>query len=157
MAANQRPSEGLYRHYDVQHVLGRGAYATVVKAMHRMEGKWYAVKMFSGDRLREMLCSSRERDVNVERRMEDTRRHLRQEVRILQSLKHPYICRLKEAFYEAYSVSTYRVLLSLIECQRAHIHVLLGIVLELAPGGDLMSYVLKRDGLRACYGLILLV
>ncbi|KAI0701142.1 Pkinase-domain-containing protein [Cerioporus squamosus] len=122
MACKERPREGLYESYDVHCVLGRGAYATVVKALHRRENKWYAVKMFSGDRLRELLSVTM--SGGSERRMAATAAHLRREVRILQGLHHPYVCKLKEAFFEGYSVS---------------------IVLDLAKGGDLMSYVLRHE------------
>lgn len=104
MAFNEHPNEGLYRYYDVQHVLGRGAYATVVKAMNLAEGKWYAVKMFQGNRLREVLAQPTQRD--EQRRMAATAKHLRREVDVLQNLKHPYICELKQAFFEGYNVST---------------------------------------------------
>ena len=103
MASSQRPKDGLYKFYDVQHVLGRGAYATVVKALHRNEGKWYAIKLFSGDRLRELLTSATFR--GAEERMKATAKHLRREVQALRGLSHPYVCELKEAFFEGYSVS----------------------------------------------------
>lgn len=106
MAAKERPSEGLYRFYDVQHVLGKGAYATVVKALHRMEGNWYAIKMFSGDRLRELLSVGNVSSRRAEKRMRSTAQHLQHEVAILNTLEHRYICQLKEAFFEGYSVST---------------------------------------------------
>ena len=102
MASTQRGSdEGLYEMYDVQFVLGRGAYATVVKALHRKEGTWYAVKMFSGDKLRRIL------DNTVSRGHDrgETTSHLQKEVQILERLEHPNICKLKEAFYEGFSVS----------------------------------------------------
>ncbi|KAI0794699.1 kinase-like domain-containing protein [Fomes fomentarius] len=121
MASNQRPRDGLYKFYDVHHVLGKGGYATVVKALHKAEAKWYAVKMFSGDRLRELLSSASIH--GTDERMSRTADHLKREVYVLQRMKHDYICQLKEAFFEEYSVS---------------------IVLELVPGGDLMSYMLKK-------------
>ncbi|RDX51406.1 kinase-like protein [Lentinus brumalis] len=122
MACKQRPREGLYESYDVHCVIGKGAYGTVVKALHRRENKWYAVKMFSGDRLRELLSATI--SGGSARRMDATAAHLKQEVQILQGLRNPYVCELKEAFFEGYSVS---------------------VVLELAKGGDLMSYALKHD------------
>lgn len=105
MACKERPREGLYQSYDVHCVLGKGAYATVVKALHRRENKWYAIKMFSGDRLRELLSLTASR--GSARQMAATAAHLRREVRILQGLHHPYVCELKEAFFEGYSVSEY--------------------------------------------------
>ena len=101
MASRQRPKDGLYKYYDVQHVLGKGAYATVVKALHRRECAWYAVKLFSGDKLRQMIENSAS---NGHDRGETTS-HLQKEVQILERLEHPNICKLKEAFYEGYSVS----------------------------------------------------
>lgn len=105
MACKQRPREGLYESYDVHCVIGKGAYGTVVKALHRRENKWYAVKMFSGDRLRELLSATI--SGGSARRMDATAAHLKQEVQILQGLRNPYVCELKEAFFEGYSVSTY--------------------------------------------------
>lgn len=108
MASNQRPRDGLYKFYDVHHVLGKGGYATVVKALHKAEAKWYAVKMFSGDRLRELLSSASIH--GTEERMSRTADHLKKEVYVLQRMKHDYICQLKEAFFEEYSVSEYCVI-----------------------------------------------
>ena len=61
--------------------------------------------MFSGDRLRELLSLTASR--GSARQMAATAAHLRREVRILQGLHHPYVCELKEAFFEGYSVSGY--------------------------------------------------
>ncbi|KAH9939108.1 kinase-like domain-containing protein, partial [Epithele typhae] len=112
--------EGLYDLYDISHVLGKGAYATVVRALHRRERVWYAIKMFPGDRLRQALDTSMSRGIGES----TTTKSLMKEVTILQMMNHPNICGLKEAFYEGDSIS---------------------IVLELCPGGDLMSYLYKRD------------
>ena len=104
MASRQRASdEGLYETYDVLHVLGRGAYATVVKAFHKKECKMYAVKMFSADKLRQILENTASRGHD----RSSTTSHLQKEVQILEKMKHPNICKLKEAFYEGYSVSTW--------------------------------------------------
>ena len=102
MAAKQSPTEGIYRFYDLHHGLGQGAFATVVKALHRIEGKWYAIKSFPGEKLQQFL-NRKSHGVDM---MESTARHLTREINVLQRLRHRNICQLKEAFIDSgYSVS----------------------------------------------------
>ncbi|RDX40356.1 kinase-like protein [Lentinus brumalis] len=117
--------KGLYQSYDVdlRSVLHKGAFATVATALHRRENKWYAVKIFAADKLRHLLKITD--PGQSEQRMEaKLAAHLAREVQILQGLRHLYVCEIKEAFLEGYSIS---------------------IVLDLAHGGNLMSYVLKHE------------
>lgn len=102
------PGESVRDSYDVEcmPVLGEGAFATVLKALHRRENKWYAVKTFSGDTLSYLLEGHGARG-EVARSMEcSIAAHLRREVEILQGLRHRNVCPLKEAFLDEYSVST---------------------------------------------------
>ena len=82
--------------YDVHYAIGEGAYATVVKALQRREIRWYAVKRFRAEKLRQM--KDRGEDAH-------TMNHLQKEIQVLQRLEHPNICKLKEAFYEGDSIS----------------------------------------------------
>ncbi|KAI0762166.1 kinase-like domain-containing protein [Trametes elegans] len=111
------PTHGLYKSYNMRRELGRGTFATVVKALHRAEGKFYAVKvieasMLRGDWSRAILGHAPERLDEISR-----------EIAILQRLEHRNICALKEFFLEGYT---------------------LNLVLELVPGGDLLHYLLKN-------------
>ncbi|PIL29680.1 transporter [Ganoderma sinense ZZ0214-1] len=115
-------TRGLHKHYDVQHELGKGSFATVMKALHRAEDKWYAVKMIHASHLRRNLNSLSE----SEAKPEDKKGTLAREISILERLQHRNICQLKEVFFEPYSIS---------------------LVLEWAPGGDLLDYIIKRNGL----------
>ncbi len=75
---------------------------------------------------------------------------LQKEVKILEKLKHPNICQLKEVFYEEDYISEW------VAC-------CLGvgsdwlctedIVLEWVPGGDLLEYILGRNGLSKWFRL----
>ncbi|TFK85275.1 kinase-like protein, partial [Polyporus arcularius HHB13444] len=103
----------LRRDYDLQLSLGRGAYATVVKALHVHEKRWYAVKLIS----RHAINSVRGRLGGG--RDEVTMEDLRKEIDVLSRLRHRYIVQFKEAVYGDRSV---------------------GIVMEFVPGGDLGAY-----------------
>ncbi|KAI0630061.1 kinase-like domain-containing protein [Trametes polyzona] len=121
--ASGPPSRGLYRYYDLLHELGKGSFATVMKALHKEEGKWYAVKMIQANKLRRGLSHA---SLNGEQ-SEDKSSNFAREINILERLQHPNICQLKEVFFESYSIN---------------------LVLEWVPGGDLLEYILKNSGLR---------
>ena len=92
------PSEGLYAHYDVTEELGKGSFATVMKAMSKANGHWYAVKMIHNKNLKRSV--TKHTNANGERITVDASAALHKEVQILQRLQHPNICQLKEVFYE---------------------------------------------------------
>ncbi|KAI0646002.1 Pkinase-domain-containing protein [Trametes meyenii] len=121
--ASGPPSRGLHRHYDLMHELGKGSFATVMKALHKEEGKWYAVKMIQANKLRKGLSHA---SLNGEQN-DDKSNNFAREINILERLQHPNICQLKEVFFESYSIN---------------------LVLEWVPGGDLLDYILKRNGLQ---------
>lgn len=98
-------TRGLHKHYDVQHELGKGSFATVMKALHRAEDKWYAVKMIHASHLRRNLNSLSE----SETKPEDKKGTLAREISILERLQHRNICQLKEVFFEPYSISAFFV------------------------------------------------
>lgn len=109
--ANGPPTEGLYAYYDLSNELGKGSFATVMKAMSRTTGEWFAVKMIHGNR----------NDHHVTRSTSFTR-----EITVMEQLKHPNICELKEVFYQENND--------------------INLVLELVEGGDLLEYILKHNG-----------
>ncbi|OJT11418.1 hypothetical protein TRAPUB_12062 [Trametes pubescens] len=120
--ASGPPSRGLHMYYDLMHELGKGSFATVMKALHKQEGKWYAVKMIQANKLRKGLSNATLNGINSD----DKSNNFAREINILERLTHPNICQLKEVFFERYSIN---------------------LVLEWVPGGDLLDYILKRDGL----------
>ncbi|KAI8972182.1 Pkinase-domain-containing protein [Trametes punicea] len=121
--ASGPPSRGLHRYYDLIHELGKGSFATVMKALHKEEGKLYAVKMIQANKLRKGLSNASLNGVQTT----DKSNNFAREINILERLQHPNICQLKEVFFEAYSIN---------------------LVLEWVPGGDLLDYILKRNGLQ---------
>lgn len=88
------PTTGLYAQYQMHGELGKGSYATVMKAMHRDSAKWYAVKVMQRNRLRTVTGNTAAGENGFAR-----------EINILETLQHPNICQLKEVFYEEHTVS----------------------------------------------------
>nr|VWO94551.1 Multicopper oxidase [Ganoderma boninense] len=89
-------ADSLDESYDIQHVLGSGSFATVVKALHRTEGQWYAVKIVQQNKLRQGILGER-RDFQ--------QKALVREIDIMKRLHHPNICRYKDVFIEEDNVS----------------------------------------------------
>ncbi|RPD52895.1 Pkinase-domain-containing protein [Lentinus tigrinus ALCF2SS1-7] len=117
--ACKAPAGGLDKLYDLQHMLGRGSFGTVMKALHREEGNWYAVKIMPANKLRKAVS-----DPSADAVTPDTIPNiLKREIDIMQRLEHKNICQFKEVFYESQGIS---------------------IVLELVKGGDLLGYLEKR-------------
>ncbi|TBU23117.1 kinase-like protein [Dichomitus squalens] len=107
------PLRGLHKHYELFNVVGQGSFSTVVKVLHKQQGKWYAMKMIPVHSLQRGLA---EGEVGVR----TTRSNIvLREVEILEQLHHPNICQLKEVF---------------LECGR------LNLVLELVENGSLAAY-----------------
>ena len=102
MAAKLSQTQGIHGLYELHCGLGSGAFATVVKALHKTEKRWYAIKSFPGDKLQEFVT----RRSGVTDLMESTAKHLKREIGVLRNLRHRNICQLKEAFIDSgYSVS----------------------------------------------------
>ena len=97
-------STGLESLYDLQHVLGRGSFATVVKALHKTEGGWYAVKIIQASKLKKSGEASKPLDEG-EDPMDNIPAAFRREIEILRRLSHRNICKLKEVFFESTSIS----------------------------------------------------
>lgn len=91
------PTDGVHAHYDITHELGKGSFATVMKAIERSTGKWYAIKIITDKH-------NRPGDQN--------RIAFAREIEIMKKLKHPNICELKEVFYQANGIN---LVLELIE------------------------------------------
>ena len=99
------PTEGLYAHYELTEELGKGSFATVMKAMSKETGQWYACKMIHVKQLK----------ASVKGQLQDPALALHKEVQILERLQHPNICQLKEVFYEEYYISAFCLIVRFIE------------------------------------------
>ncbi|OBZ66178.1 putative serine/threonine-protein kinase fhkC [Grifola frondosa] len=87
-----RRSEKPDREYKLGKEIGRGAFATVFKAIHRTEHRLYAIKVIHKDRLNEVVAP-------------DGASVYEREITNLERLTHPNICLLKEVFYERHKIS----------------------------------------------------
>lgn len=97
-AARESPTDDIHQFYDIHCVLGSGAFTTVMKALHKEERQWYAIKSFPGEPAQELLAGSR-----TSRRtetMQSAWKHLEREMKVLKRLRHRNICQLKETFME---------------------------------------------------------
>ncbi|KXN90631.1 putative serine/threonine-protein kinase fhkC [Leucoagaricus sp. SymC.cos] len=79
------PTDGVHAHYDFTSELGKGSFATVMKAIERSTGKWYAIKIITEKH---------------NRPSDQSRFAFSREIDIMKRLKHPNICELKEVFYQ---------------------------------------------------------
>ncbi|KAF8623401.1 hypothetical protein AX15_006393 [Amanita polypyramis BW_CC] len=104
------PTEGLYAHYDISTELGKGSFATVRKAVSRATGEWYAVKMIQDNKKGKGVRNT----------------SLAREITIMERLKHPNICELKEVFFQDNGD--------------------INLVLEFVDGGDLLEYIVRNNG-----------
>jgi serine/threonine/tyrosine protein kinase RAD53 len=89
---------GLYAFYDIATELGKGSFATVVKAINRADGRWYAVKMIQNSKVKRITPTGTGGANNPNEIFV-------REISILEDLKHPNICQLKEVFWDATTIS----------------------------------------------------
>ncbi|KAJ6498736.1 kinase-like domain-containing protein [Mycena sanguinolenta] len=112
----KRPVEELY---DIHNELGKGSFATVYKALHKASGDWVAVKVINE--------TKRQNGPSGTATTSDARPRPNREIDVMNSLRHPNICELREVFYNANGG--------------------MDLVLELVEGGDLLDFILSRNGL----------
>ena len=93
--------EGLDRFYDLLSVLGTGFSGTVMKALQREEGNWYAVKIIPASKLRKAITESSVNAVTTH----TIPSALKQIFDTIQRLQHQNICEFKEFFYETQEIS----------------------------------------------------
>jgi serine/threonine/tyrosine protein kinase RAD53 len=93
---------GIWAHYDIGEELGKGSFATVLKALHRADGKWYAVKMMQIDRKRLQKGDEADEHGNV-------KKPFKREIEIMETLRHRNICRMREVFIAPDTLSECRV------------------------------------------------
>ena len=78
-AAKESPVDSIHQSYEIHHGLGSGAFATVVKALHLTERKWYAIKCFPGERVQQFLSRPSRRAKMIE----SAWKHLEREMGVL--------------------------------------------------------------------------
>jgi serine/threonine/tyrosine protein kinase RAD53 len=83
-------TDGVHAHYDITNELGKGSFATVMKAVERSTGEWYAIKIITE---------------KPNRPIERDRSQFYREIDIMKKLKHSNICELKEVFYQDNGIS----------------------------------------------------
>lgn len=88
-------TEGIHAFYDLGVELGKGSFASVYKAMHRVTGQWFAVKMIQADKVKKTAANGHGGDVDPRKATAFAR-----EISILEQLSHPNICQLKETFFD---------------------------------------------------------
>ncbi|KAI0058110.1 kinase-like protein [Artomyces pyxidatus] len=107
----------VHEKYELASELGKGSFATVMRAVEKQTGEWWAVKIIHGSKVR---GNDAQQKITAFAR----------EISILESLHHPNICRLRETFMPAADSQSDIFL-----------------VLELVDGGDLLDFILTRGGL----------
>ncbi|KAJ8518308.1 hypothetical protein ONZ45_g4597 [Pleurotus djamor] len=115
------PVDGLYKYYDLSIELGKGSFATVMKAVHLATGEWVAIKMIQ-DKKSSANGTHGGSDSNTKKNA------FFREISIMEKLKHPNICELREVFIQKDNGT-------------------INLVLELVEGGDLLDYILNNNGL----------
>ncbi|KAJ8695899.1 hypothetical protein PTI98_005810 [Pleurotus ostreatus] len=116
------PTEGLYKYYDLCNELGKGSFATVMKAVHLATGEWVAIKM-----IQDKKANAAGTNANADGNGTTKHQAFMREISIMEHLKHPNICELKEVYIQPNGD--------------------INLVLELVEGGDLLDYILTRHGL----------
>ncbi|KAG6837710.1 hypothetical protein H0H93_003512 [Arthromyces matolae] len=116
--ASGPPTTGLYASYDPISELGRGSYGVVMKAVCHETGEFVAIKMIH----KKAVHTPGDRNSTASKETPN------REISILEKLKHPNVCELKEVFYNDNGQD-------------------INLVLELVEGGDLLEYIWNKHGL----------
>lgn len=98
--ASGPPQTGLYANYDLTKELGKGSFATVMQAMSKKNGQFYAVKMIQANKLRGHHTPNA---AGIDGPSESAK--WAREISIMQTLVHENICQLKEVFFESSNIS----------------------------------------------------
>lgn len=113
---------GIEKHYDFDGELGKGAFATVYRALSREDSQWYAVKVVHIRKLG--LSPGWVKDLAKGPPTDPDVRKLLKEVTILERLEHKNICQLKEYYVERDRISTFFLIMgihvSLVLCRPCH-------------------------------------
>ena len=81
------PTKGFYSQYDVGSELGKGSFATVLRAVHRFSGQLFAVKVIHPTKV-----------VGQSKTPSET---LVREISIMEKLNHRNICKLYEVYFQS--------------------------------------------------------
>ena len=142
---------GIHAHYDMAHELGRGTFATVMKAMSRTTSDWWAVKIIHSQKIRGANANNNDNNNAAARQNSGHLQNLGREISILEKLNHPNICRLRETFVPedgGHDFCEFNSSFSLFFFPFSELGFLfVDLVLELIEGGDLLDFILSRNGL----------
>lgn len=95
------PMRGLLAVYDVHHCIGQGGFATVVKALHRKEGTWHAVKRIPARSLWRGWGNP-----SFTGSLSDASYDFSREIVVMERLQHENICQMREVFFDEFGLST---------------------------------------------------
>ncbi len=149
---------GIHAYYDMAHELGRGTFATVMKAISRTTGTWWAVKIIHSQKLRgtnnAAAANNNNNDDNnaAARQNSGHMQNLGREISILEKLNHPNICRLRETFVPEdgghdFCGSILYFAFIFFSLPFLNWVLFVDLVLELVEGGDLLDFILSHNGL----------
>ena len=102
LLAGGTAESGLHKYYQLHMELGKGSFATVMKALHRGTGEWYAIKILQKNKLRTPTANT---NALADFPRSSTATAFEREINILEKLQHSNICCLKEVFFEDWNIS----------------------------------------------------
>ncbi|CDO76221.1 hypothetical protein BN946_scf184894.g10 [Trametes cinnabarina] len=91
------PTGAVHHVYDLQYELGKGGFGTVMKALHKREGRWYAIKVIQTHKLQKQWAGMA---IDNGVPLNEQTKYFIREINILKKLQNPYICQFKEVFIE---------------------------------------------------------
>ena len=116
-----------------------------MQAMSKKNGQFYAVKMIQSNKIRGHHSPN---SPGLDSPSESAK--WAREISIMQGLNHENICQLKEVFFEPCNISEYHDQLprTFRKSLSKRPSLSKDLVLEYVNGGDLLDYIIKRNGLR---------